>query len=175
MAGPPAAVPASPLDRLASLVRGLVFVLTSIMLAALALQIMMRYLLGQALSWTEEIALACFTWTILLAVALGVRDSIHVRMELLVDRLPGPARRIAEQAILLLVAALGAFLAWSGTRYVLDAQGATSAATGYPTGWLYAAAPVCGALIVLFAIEQIWLAGRRPPGMVQSPEDALRP
>ena len=147
------------MDRLAAAVRGVIFTLTSIMLAALALQVAMRYLLGQALSWTEEVALGCFTWTILLAVAMGVRDSIHVRLDLLVDRLPDGARRTAERAILLLVAALGAFIAWSGTSYVIDARGATSAATGYPTGWLYAAAPVCGTLIVLFALERM----RHPP------------
>jgi TRAP-type C4-dicarboxylate transport system permease small subunit len=149
---------AGALNRLALLVRGLVFVLTSIMFASLALQVTMRYVLGHALSWTEEVALGCFTWTILLAVALGVRDSIHVRMELLIDRLPPRARRSAEQTILVLVAVLGSFIAWSGTFYVLDAEGATSAATGYPTGWLYAAAPVSGALIAVFAAERVWLA-----------------
>jgi TRAP-type C4-dicarboxylate transport system permease small subunit len=164
-----------PLDRLAALVRGLVFLLTSAMLASLTLQVAMRYVLGQALSWTEEIALACFTWTILLAVALGVRDAVHVRMELLIDRLPTVARRIAEQAILLLLAALGAFLAWAGTYYVLDAQGATSAATGYPTGWLYAAAPACGVLIVLFALERVWLAGRRPDHALPAADPSLHP
>jgi TRAP-type transport system small permease protein len=150
--------------RLAAAVRGLVFLLTSIMLAALALQVAMRYLLGQALSWTEEIALGCFSWTVLLAIALGVRESIHVRMDLLVDLLPPPLRRAAEQAILLLVAALGGFIAWSGTAYVLDARGGTSAAIGYPTGWLYAAAPVGGVLIVLFALEKM-----RAPAKIEDP------
>ena len=152
------------MDRLAAVVRGVIFTLTAIMLAALALQVAMRYLFGHALSWTEEIALGCFTWTILLAVAMGVRDSIHVRLDLLIDRLPGRARETAERAVLLMVAALGGFIAWSGTSYVLDARGATSAATGYPTGWLYAAAPVCGALIVLFALERMrYPAASEPP------------
>ncbi len=175
MTARPAGERAGVLDRIAAAVRGLVFVLASVMLVALALQVTMRYVLGQALSWTEEIALACFTWTVLLAVALGVRDASHVRMDLLVDRLPAPARRFAEQAILLLVALLGAFLAWSGTRYVLDAEGATSAATGYPTGWLYAAAPVCGALIVVFAIERIWLAAGRRDALDAGPDAARGP
>lgn len=148
------------MNRLAALVRGLIFVLTSVMLAALALQVTMRYLMGQALSWTEEIALGCFTWTVLLAIALGVRESIHVRMDLVIDRLPQRARRVVELAILAMVGALGAFIAWSGTAYVLDARGGTSAAIGYPTGWLYAAAPVGGLLIVLFALERMGASGK---------------
>jgi TRAP-type C4-dicarboxylate transport system permease small subunit len=163
------------LNRLAVLVRGLVFVLTSVMFASLALQVAMRYVLGQALSWTEEVALGCFTWTVLLAVALGVRDSIHVRMELLIDRLPPRARHAAEQAILVLVMVLGSFLAWSGTFYVLDAEGATSAATGYPTGWLYAAAPVSGALIAVFAAERIWLAASSRNDAARSPGATFLP
>jgi TRAP-type C4-dicarboxylate transport system permease small subunit len=91
----------------------------------------------------------------LLAIALGVRDAIHVRMDLLVDRLPDRARHVAERAILAVVAAFGVFLAWSGWRYLLDTEGMTSAAIGYPIGYLYAAAPVAGALIALFSVERL--------------------
>ncbi len=142
-------------DRLAALVRATTVGLAVAMLVALALQVLMRYVFGKALSWTEELALGCFTWTMLLAISLGVRDAIHVRMDLLVDRLPDRARRVAERAILLAIAVFGAFLAWSGGRYLLDTQGMTSAAIGYPIGYLYAAAPAAGALIALFCAERL--------------------
>jgi len=145
-----------PLEPLARALRGAIFVLAMVMLVVLSLQVVMRYVVGQALSWSEEVALTAFTWTMLLAIAVGVRDSLHVRMDLLIELLPAGARRAAERAILLLVAALGILIAWAGVRYVVTSQGITSAAIAYPIGLLYAAAPICGALIALFALERAW-------------------
>ena len=67
--------------------------LVTVMLVALALQVVMRYAFGQALSWSEELALLCFSWSSLLAIALGVRDAVHVRLDLLVVSLPGTLAR----------------------------------------------------------------------------------
>ncbi len=144
-------------DRLAMTVRVAVIALAVIMLAALSLQVFMRFALGQALSWSEELALACFSWSMLLAIALGVRDHIHVRMDLLTDTFPRPVQAGLKKLIALAIAGLGMFLAWSGTNYVQDAFGSTSAAIGYPTAYLYACAPVCGVLIALFALEMVMI------------------
>lgn len=152
-------------DRLASAVRAVVVALALVMLVVLSLQVTMRYMFGQALSWSEELALACFSWSMLLAIALGVRDAIHVRMDLLVDHLPQPWRGGLEKVLMLSIAAAGAFIAWSGTNYVRDAAGATSAAIGYPTAYLYACAPVCGVLIALFALENVVLGPAAKPAV----------
>ncbi|HEY5634558.1 MAG TPA: TRAP transporter small permease [Burkholderiaceae bacterium] len=149
------------LDRLAALLRGVIVILAVTMLAALSLQVFMRFVIGQALSWSEELALLCFSWATLLSVALGVRDAIHVRMDLLVDLLPESMRNGIDRVISLAVAGLGAFVAWAGARYVIDSLGTTSAAIGYPIAYLYACAPTCGALIALFALERAVLGA--PP------------
>lgn len=150
------------LDRLAALLRGVIVALAVTMLAALSLQIFMRFFIGQALSWSEELALACFSWSMLLAVALGVREAIHVRMDLLVDCLPARLQRGVDRLVSLAVAGLGVFLAWAGVAYVLDSLGTTSAAIGYPIAYLYACAPVSGALIALFALERALLGAPGP-------------
>lgn len=144
-------------DRLLQLVRWAVLGFTGVMLVSLSLQVVMRYVFGHAASWTEELALACFTWGTLLAIAAGVRDAIHVRMDLLVDRLPEPLRTGMERLVSLAIAFTGVFIAWSGVRYVADASGFVSAAIGYPLTGLYAAAPVCGVLIAVFALEHALL------------------
>jgi TRAP-type C4-dicarboxylate transport system permease small subunit len=150
----------------ARIVRAAVVALVAVMLGALALQVFMRYVFGQALSWSEELALLCFSWATILAIALGVRDAVHVRMDLLVARLPAALASMLDKAVALAIAGVGGFLAWSGTNYVYDAAGATSAAIGYPTAWLYACAPVGGALIVVFALEHALLG---PPPRPEEP------
>jgi TRAP-type C4-dicarboxylate transport system permease small subunit len=149
-------------SMMARLVNGTVLLLVSIMLLVLSAQVIMRYVFGQALSWSEELALACFTWSMLLAIALGVRHSVHVRMDLLIDRLPNSWRIVLEKILSLVIAGSGIFLAWAGWAYVADASGTTSAAIGYPITYLYAAAPVCGGLIAIFALEQVFLGPAQP-------------
>ena len=149
------------LSQLARGVQALVVVLISVMLGALALQVLMRYVFGQALSWSEELALFCFSWATMLAIATGVRDSVHVRMDLLASRLPVRLAHWLDKLVTLAISGVGGFMAWSGTRYVHDAFGATSAAIAYPTAWLYACAPVGGLLIAIFALEHVLLGA--PP------------
>lgn len=141
-------------DALARLVRAVIIVLALVMLIALSLQIFMRFVMDNPLSWSEELALACFSWGMLLAIALGVREAIHVRMDLLADRLPERLREGLERVVALAIAGTGAAVAWSGTNYVVDSFGTTSAAIGYPIAYLYACAPACGAVVALFALER---------------------
>lgn len=151
------------LALLARAVRVVMVSLVTVMLVALALQVVMRYAFGQALSWSEELALLCFSWSSLLAIALGVRDAVHVRLDLLVVSLPAPLARWLDKLVALAVAGVGGFIAWAGQNYVADSFGATSAAIGYPTAWLYACAPVSGVLICLFALEHLLLGP--PPSL----------
>ena len=141
-------------ERLASAARAVVVVLAVVMLVALSLQVVMRYAFGHPLSWSEELAVTCFGWAMLLAIAAGVRDAVHVRMELVVDRLPPPWRLALERLLSAAIALAGGFLAWSGMAYASNSGGMVSAAIGYPLSWLYASAPVCGALIALFGLER---------------------
>lgn len=142
---------------IASAIRAIVVGLAIAMLLVLALQVFMRFVMEQALSWSEEFALACFTWSMLLAMALGVRELIHVRMDVLVDHFPQALRSLVERACALMIALFGLFLAWSGYNYTVDAFGTTSAAIAFPMAYLYAAAPVCGIFTFLFALESLVL------------------
>lgn len=164
-AGKPARTLHRTLDGFAAAVRWVVVVLTCVMLLALTLQIGARFLLGEALSWTEELALGCFSWSMLLALSLGVRGAIHARMDMLIDLLPAGLERAITAIVHLMMASLGVFIAWAGIRYVADSWGTTSAAIGYPIAWLYAAAPACGITLVVFALERVVL-GAPPPAEV---------
>lgn len=153
----------------AAAVKALVVAMVLGMLGALSAQVLLRYAFNVTLSWSEELSLGLFTWTVLLMAALGVREGFHVRMSLLIQRLPAGARLRAEQAIYLATTAVGGFLAWSGWRYFADTHGSTSAAIGYPIELLHASALVCGVLIALFALEAM-LEGRIPADEAQGDE-----
>ena len=129
----------------------------AIMLACIALQVVMRYVFQQALSWSEELAILMFAWAALGGLALGVREGFHVRLTLLLDPLPARARAWVERALDLLTALLGAYFVWSGWRYVDITRGGTSAAIAYPIEILHGIAPVAGVFVLVFALERLFL------------------
>jgi TRAP-type C4-dicarboxylate transport system permease small subunit len=141
------------LEATAATLRWSLIASIALMLACIALQVVMRYGFGNALSWSEELALLMFSWAALGGLALGVREGFHVRLTLLLEPLPGSARLWAERAIQLLTAALGAYLVWSGWRYVDITRGGSSAAIAYPIELLHGIAPLAGLFVLIFAVE----------------------
>ncbi len=131
----------------------------AVMLACIALQVVMRYVFKHALSWSEELALLAFSWAALGGLALGVREGFHVRLTLLLEPLPAGARAWAERALDLLAAALGAYLAWSGWRYVDITRGGTSADIAYPIEVLHGIAPIVGVFSLLLPLNESSLSG----------------
>ncbi len=131
-----------------------------VMMVSIVFQVVMRYAIGNTLSWTEELAILMFAWVTLGGLALGVYEGFHVRLDLLLDYLPAPLRRVMESAIVLLTAVFGAFVAWSGERFVDATRGSVSAAIAYPIEFLHGLAPIAGVMICLFALDRL-IAG--PP------------
>lgn len=146
-------------DRLDRALRAVCIVLVLAMLALLAAQIAARYLWGKSLSWSEELSLLGFAWTIAIATALGVRHGLHARVSALPDALPPGARRLLERGIGMLLALLGAALMVSGWHYVQETRGMLSAAAQYPLEMLHAVAPVFGLLLALFGLERACTGG----------------
>ena len=144
-------------EAAAAVLRWSLIAAVALMFACIALQVVMRYVFGNALSWSEELALVTFSWAALGGLALGVREGFHVRLTLVLDPLAARARAWAERAIDLLTAALGAYLVWSGWRYVDITRGGTSAAIAYPIEILHGIAPVVGIFVLIFALERLFV------------------
>ena len=138
------------------LVKGVVVLLGLGMTFSILYQVFMRYVFNSPPSWTEELALLCFSWSMLLMLAVGVREAFHVRMDLVIHWLPRLGSQLVERFIDICTAAFGGFLAWMGVEYCLMMVGSTSAAIAYPITLLYSAAPVSGVLIFLFALELLF-------------------
>lgn len=141
-----------------------------VMLACIVLQVVMRYVVGRSLSWSEELAVLMFAWATLGGLALGVREGFHVRLDTILNALPPSGRRWAERAIEALTAIFGAYLAWSGVRFLDFTTGTVSAAIGYPIEILNGLAPIAGALICLFACERMLHGQRQPDDPRLSPD-----
>ena len=141
----------------------------ALMLAAITYQVVMRYVFGDTPSWSEELAVLLFSWSVLGGLALGVHEGWHVRLTALPDLLPRGARIWVERATDAVTAALGLFLVWSGWRFFDITAGSVSAAIGYPIEILNVLAPIAGVLMALFALER----ALRPGGALPPAEQPL--
>jgi TRAP-type C4-dicarboxylate transport system permease small subunit len=126
----------------------------ALMLLAISYQVLMRYVFGDTPSWSEELAVLFFSWSVLGGLALGVHEGWHVRLTMLPDLLPASLRIWTERVTELITAALGLFLVWSGWRFLDMTSGSVSAAIGYPIEYLNILAPLCGGLVALFGLER---------------------
>lgn len=150
----------------AALTRASIALSAALMLMLITYQVVMRYVFGATPSWSEELAVLFFSWSVLAGFALGVHEGWHVRLTLLPDALPPTARLWTERATDAVTCALGVFLVESGLRFYDITSGSVSAAIGYPIEILNAMAPIAGALMALFGLERVL----RPGGVLPSGE-----
>ncbi len=124
----------------------------SVMVGSLLLGVFYRYILGDSLVWSDEVASLAFTWTVFLFASTLVRDHGHVRITLLVDALPPLISEVVERSIMLLILGFGLLMLWTGWNFAEFTSGQVSPAVRYPVWIKNAAVPGSGLLISFHAL-----------------------
>ena len=124
-------------------------------LVVITAQIVWRYVFNDSLTWTEELARYLFVWITFVGAALAIRDRSHIRVALLVDRLPRKLRRWLDVAQLVLVALFLCLLVGLGLKWVRINADAVTPALGWPLAY------VCYAALPLASLWGIYYVGRR--------------
>ncbi|MXW56791.1 MAG: TRAP transporter small permease [Gemmatimonadales bacterium] len=144
------------LDRvLATLETYAVGVLLIAVCGVILLQVLMRYLFAWPNPWSEEVSRFCFIWLSLLGASLAVARRSHFRFDQVTGRLPPRATKVVETSAAAVVLLFALVLIGTGIALMDLTMGERSAALNLPFAFVYAAAPVSGALMVIHL-----LAGR---------------
>ena len=135
-----------------------------------------RYLLGEQAKWTEELARFLLIWVSMLGGALAYRQREHLGIDFFVDSLhpdTGHGMRLLKQSVVCFAAA--AVFLYGGIRIVSDAMatGQTTPALGWKMGYVYAAVPLAGAFILLFALEEMFTPNVRHETETQDASEHL--
>ncbi|MDR1730912.1 MAG: TRAP transporter small permease [Synergistaceae bacterium] len=128
----------------------------AIMTALVFVQVVMRYIFHNSLSWSEELARYIFLWLSWTGASYAVRERTHFRVEMLANVLKGRSRKIFELVILFVWFLFSFFLTWYGTALVIFLMdtGQVSAAMRLPMSLTYASVPVgCGLMCIRLIIE----------------------
>lgn len=144
--------------------RSLVVIVTGLFAVTVGLlfvQVIGRYLLGFSPLWVVETAQYSFVWLSFLAICIAFRRKAHMAIELLATGSPPGIRNVCKVLIRLSILTFGVSVTYSGIQVAGSMKETLSPGMQISMSWLYAAAPVCGVLVILFALES-WLDGGRP-------------
>ena len=64
-----------------NLERYILFLLSAIMVVVIFIQVFMRYVMSNSLSWSEELARYCFIWLIYIGISYAVKHHRHIKVD----------------------------------------------------------------------------------------------
>jgi TRAP-type C4-dicarboxylate transport system permease small subunit len=117
-------------------------------------QVFGRYVLNDTPSWSEPLSLHLMSWFILLGAAVGVRESVHLGLDL-VHHVVSPAiQKLMDQISLGLITLFGIAMAYYAVLLAAGTWSARIPVLGWPGGVDFIPMIVGGVLIALFAAER---------------------
>lgn len=125
------------------------------MVVIIFLQIVMRYVFNNSLSWSEEIARYIFLWQIWVGLSYGVKCSKHIRVEIIKYYLSSKGKKIVEIIATIIWIAFGIFLFYRAGVVMnkVYASGQLAPATSLPM-WIPYASVFVGVGLMLFRLFQ---------------------
>ena len=111
--------------------------------------------IGAPWLWLQEVTSTFFIYGIFIGAAVATRRNDHLFLAAIGESMTGRPRLAIETAIRLVVIVVGLFLAYFGYVNVIRGFGSFRMPSMTPIASLYAAIPISGALIALFAFEQL--------------------
>ncbi|NVM26407.1 MAG: TRAP transporter small permease [Desulfobacterales bacterium] len=162
------------LRLLSRLVEGLIILCAATIVAVVTIEVVLRYIFGLSLIFTEELARYLMVWIVFLGGALAVKDDSHIRINLLVNRLsPGLRQlvRVSAQGLTMIFLVL---LTIEGLKILprqLDQMCITIDTSMF---YFYLAIPVGSILMIVFLMPRIRDAISRRPEKYE-PAQARRP
>jgi TRAP-type transport system small permease protein len=148
-------------DAIASVSRIAVMVLMAAMTVDCLLGVFFRYVVQDALTWTEETARYLMIWMGFLATGLALREGGHIALEVVVARMPPGLQQVMLALVHLLSLAFLIAVIGAGWLLLVRVSGQRTPVLGISMMWPYLAIPV-GCLLTAF--EMVALALRLPAG-----------
>ena len=126
------------------------------MVLSVVWQVVSRFLLGDASSFTEELARFCLIWLTVLGAAYVVGQKGHIAMDYLYQK-AGPAGKhrmmYLSYSSIILFALVVLVLGGGNLVYITLRLGQVSSALGLPLGVVYSIVPLSGLIMIVYSIH----------------------
>lgn len=143
--------------RIFDLVIDCLMVVCSAGFVALAFaQVICRFVLNSSLTWSEELCRYLFVEMVFLGAGVCILEKKHASVDLIVNAMPGSARRYYQAALDIIVAATGVLLTIYGYQFAVGAVGQTSPALRIPYQYIYAGIVLGGVVFTVDALRSLY-------------------
>ncbi|HHT80658.1 MAG TPA: TRAP transporter small permease [Sphaerochaeta sp.] len=144
------------LDSVFVWVLKLAMVLLVAMVVLVFLNVVLRYGFSSGVYWSEEISLVIVIWFTFIAMALGVKESLHINVDILPKKLPKGFFITLDCIRDLLVILIGGIMIYYGWKLTLNGAKSFLPATQIPNSINYVVLPIAGIFIVLYAVVHLY-------------------
>jgi TRAP-type C4-dicarboxylate transport system permease small subunit len=138
-----------------SVLASLCAVILGLMIAITLVAIFCRYVLSNALSWTEELTRYLMIVVGMFGTALALWTDDHVGFTALVDRLPAWAQKVCRVISYALVGVLGLIITVEGYKWTSVSGSAKAQILPIPMWIPMSAIPLGGLLLLLVVLAKI--------------------
>src|SRR5216110_1447477 len=121
--------------------------------------------------WLQEVTMTFFIYGVFIGTAAATRRNDHLYLAALAESMSGAKRLFFETFNRLVVLAVAISMVYFGYLNFLDGFRSLRMPSMTPLASLYAAIPLCGALVALFTVEQLvngWKNGFADPEAKES-------
>ena len=158
--------PATPLQRGMDLLSNAAIAIAVAALLGLVIvqgwQVIARYVINDSPSWTEPVTILLLTTAMSLGAAAGVHTNRHFGFFLLADAARPGLKKLLHAISPLVIAAIGAVMAYWGAVLLFDGLGIRIAGAPMPQSTGYLPLSLGGLLMVVFALYRLLLVLRAP-------------
>ncbi len=141
-------------DLIRAFFRVVVIIQAALIFAIIIFTVISRYGFNFVLSWSEEVPRYLLIWISFLGAAISVDLNDHIAFDYFRKRFSGRSARLIESGINLVIFGFGWIMFFFGYRFVQDFGGDLMESIPFTNVWYYAALPLSGALIMLFALRR---------------------
>ena len=111
--------------------------------------------IGVVPAWTEEAIRFLFVWASCVGAAIGIKEHIHIGIDVIVNLLPKLGQKICASLVQLILLGFDAFIIKVGFQMVAKTMTQASPALRLPMGYVYLAVPVMGILGIWYSVLEI--------------------
>lgn len=116
------------------------------------LNVIMRYFFKTGLYWSEEVATACFVWSVFIGAAAGYKHKAHVGVDMLVNLCPPTLKKIIIIVVDLILLLINGYITYIAVIYLSLSYKKPTPVLGISTAYISSSILVSFALMTIYAV-----------------------
>ena len=140
-------------DRIIAVFKWLAIILLALMLIIVDIAVFMRYVMNDALAWSEEIAKFVMVWLTFFVAPIGLRMGAHVGIEVILGQLRGRVRQFLIMMIFAGIIALMIVFIKEGAYMTWNARIQRASTIDISIFYVYICMPIGSFVVAMVALE----------------------